>query len=50
VVKQTINVEIPRELWKAVGKACIDLEIDKRDFLEMALVEKLERLRAQARE
>lgn len=42
--RQRINMDIDRSLWKKIGKAAIDLGIDKRDFVEVALVEKLSRM------
>lgn len=41
--RQRINMDISREIWKEVGKAAIDLGIDKRQFVEQALLEKLDR-------
>ena len=40
--RQRINMDISREIWKEVGKAAIDLGIDKRQFVEQALLEKLD--------
>jgi hypothetical protein len=49
VDKQRINIDIDRELWKKTGKAAIDLGIDKRDFVEKALLEKLRRIEEEGR-
>lgn len=43
--RQRINMDIDRSLWKKIGKAAIDLGIDKRDFVEAALMEKLFRMK-----
>ena len=42
--KQRINMDIDHELWKKISKAAIDMGIDKRDFVEEALLEKLRRI------
>ena len=43
MTKQRINMDIDRVLWKKVSIRCIELEIEKREFVEAALVEYLER-------
>lgn len=40
--RQRINMDINKEIWKKVGKAAIDLGIDKREFVELALQLKLD--------
>ena len=36
--EKAINIEVDEDLWKAVSKRCIDLELQKKDFMSMALV------------
>lgn len=43
--RQRINMDLNRELWKEVSKAAIDLGVEKREFVELALKEKLARLK-----
>ena len=43
--KHRINVDIDRELWKRVSIRCVELDMEKREFVEEALSDKLERER-----
>lgn len=41
-MKQRINLDLDRELWKKVSIKAVELDIQKRELVELALKEFLE--------
>jgi len=44
-VVQRVNMDINKELWKQVGIRCIKLDMQKKEFVEQALKNYLEKTR-----
>lgn len=41
--KQRVNMDIDKSLWKEVGKLSIELEMQKKEIVELALKEFIEK-------
>jgi len=42
MIKQRVNMDIDRELWKRVGMKAVELDMQKRELVEKLLKEFLE--------